>query len=1051
MYSFTKSESIWVSTNPNVPIVEIVKSKSTASAQKKLIVEARIQQVSSNGVYQWNVITSSNGLVVFNATTVLYSPLIIPPNVLPVGEYEIRLTVKSGGYTTMDKYVIQIVPPPNIVSFSVAPITGVALETNFTLSAMAQSSSNATKLTYSFYYRNLDGSTGVDPLGLYQTLSQLTTKLPPGSATMQGKLQLICVVEDEFGASASHTVNITTTSPTFDGLTNSLNQLQTQYSSSLVSVLSSSIAQEIASNNTRLSPNISQVIDNVINVISNGLSQERSETGGLSMTSVTSSIHSVEKLTRNATYISSSSARTVLQSMNIILDAVVDARSSGNESQVITLEGEYDTVASSLSNIYMSLDRNSSNSTQPIFSTLGTLSSIIMSEMPVAAPATRITTQLVEMVIKVNYAEQIASASFDTSRSQVLLPPEISETLLPNTRYAVEMMSFSASDNPYAYSPSSQNISSSVISFRIVSNDQKVKVHELSTPIEIVVKKMIDDATGVVHDHQNYQYECRYWDETTNGTWDQTGCYLFNETDTEIICHCNHTTSFSAFIIYDPKAPNKASTGLFIAGIIVYAILAIISLTLLVVITCWRNEQPIKSRFLVPYIGLTAVLIESVLNGVIRNSVLVSASSIKDYVGANALSYVSISICNPIVLVSAFIYFWQMVRYMLMKHLYALMDVKKPHLTLKRRFLRLMTSKWIYTVIAIAITVLSCVYYVLLSILEATHVIRFTVATPLNAISFAVMYIVIGLLIIACFMWDISFVFTRKLFRRVGKNGKVGDGDGQSVEHIAETSPNTTVASVLYRHFTFDDPLKFRVESIFMTVAMILMVVSFIIGIVDRFDEHATPYSGTKIVQFLFDVAYTVMTIIAFGAYVVLVRLVHRIKYGNGNGRYGALRSQTDVSSRSSSSGAVSNLEQQLLKLLSDEHGLKMISEYAKKEFSLENIILWKHLASIRSEHLSQPLVNSEQICGNLTRVYDLYVASGSPFEVNVPAKTRRHLTSAMRNRAISTEEAEQVLTMLHNEIMINVSDTFSRFLTTPEFVMFTENAKLSKELMDIE
>ncbi|XP_065665338.1 adhesion G protein-coupled receptor L4-like isoform X2 [Hydra vulgaris] len=77
-------------------------------------------------------------------------------------------------------------------------------------------------------------------------------------------------------------------------------------------------------------------------------------------------------------------------------------------------------------------------------------------------------------------------------------------------------------------------ISSAVVSVSII--DQTII--DLSEPISITFKKP---------KNQNGKFSCYFWNSSINA-WSNNGCYKFNESNTYVVCMCNHLTNFALIL-----------------------------------------------------------------------------------------------------------------------------------------------------------------------------------------------------------------------------------------------------------------------------------------------------------------------------------------------------------------------------------------------------------------------------------------------------------------------------------------------------------------------
>ena len=227
-----------------------------------------------------------------------------------------------------------------------------------------------------------------------------------------------------------------------------------------------------------------------------------------------------------------------------------------------------------------------------------------------------------------------------------------------------------------------------------------------------------------------------------------------------------------------------------------------------------------------------------------------------------------------------------------------------------------------------------------------------------------------------------------------------------------------------------------------MVCAIFVMTVSYIVGITDRFDSRASPNSAAKIIEFLFDILYLSLRIMAFGGLSTLVRLVQRTKLHREHEDYATLKQYM-----SELKTGTSTIESQLQNLLRDEYGYLAISTYAKKEFALENIILWKRLEDVRSDNITASEDKRKKMLQDL---YDDCIANGSPYECNIPSKVKKNYRALLgRTDDVSAADAEEMFLNVSNELLVNICDTFTRFSVSPEYAQFMAVRAMSKELGD--
>jgi hypothetical protein len=77
-----------------------------------------------------------------------------------------------------------------------------------------------------------------------------------------------------------------------------------------------------------------------------------------------------------------------------------------------------------------------------------------------------------------------------------------------------------------------------------------------------------------------------------------------------------------------------------------------VCLIILFLLVVLRDAQPLSSRFIAPFIGISAIIIASVLNGIIRNVLLLGLDTSDDTKTMNILFYVIMLTANPLMILA---------------------------------------------------------------------------------------------------------------------------------------------------------------------------------------------------------------------------------------------------------------------------------------------------------------------------------------------------------------------------------------------------------------
>jgi hypothetical protein len=113
---------------------------------------------------------------------------------------------------------------------------------------------------------------------------------------------------------------------------------------------------------------------------------------------------------------------------------------------------------------------------------------------------------------------------------------------------------------------------------------------------------------------------------------------------------------------------------------------------------------------------------------------------------------------------------------------------------------------------------------------------------------------------------------------------------------------------------------------------------------------------------------------------------------------------------------------------LADPESLRLMKDYAAREFSSENIVLWELLWKYK--------LRGGMKLRRTRKIYDLFISSNSAMEVNVPSKTRKQLSQLLDNTSYDEEYniPFDQFSALYRDVLANISETFSRFCSTAEY-----------------
>jgi pimeloyl-ACP methyl ester carboxylesterase len=417
-----------------------------------------------------------------------------------------------------------------------------------------------------------------------------------------------------------------------------------------------------------------------------------------------------------------------------------------------------------------------------------------------------------------------------------------------------------------------------------------------------------------------------------------------------------------------PLEPNQ-----YLNLVLCYAIF-IIACTQIMLLIAFRNKQPVKSRFLTPFLG-TMFVICDILYVTIQIETISNLAYPPYYVIWEVIESVFVSFI-------ALLYFFQTTRYYLMRYVYRMMASSQA----PRKLLHLFTSKKIFIAVVLFYTAF-CISYAV--IVCSTYAIYGYVVTSYVSL----LPIILGALA------NIAVLIMLAIDTFKGKC--------------------TIVKSCSWRaHFIIDDPLLFRIESM-LTIPTVISAIS--ANLCNEFigsDSYPTVFLS---------ILFYISVLLQLGGITCIAVIVNFAQSGR------KVTSDSTVALDN-----VNNSEQFITTVLGEETGMILVTKYTEREFSYENLALWKDICKLLLEFET---LGKEERKHGVKEIYGKYIDSSSRFEVNIPNDTKKMFTESLE------EPRADALILLRGAIVVNLQDTFSRLIKTAEFINFWENMKAGQAL----
>jgi hypothetical protein len=983
---------------------------------KKITLTASVTPITDLSLIsiQWIVTEKMSTLpLVLDKSTILTSnnrtrTIVIRAKILKPGvEYVFRVEASYSQQPIAYSQVSFIASSPPIAgTFSVSPTNGTSLDTLFEFSAPGWTSDNIEALPLRYSYSYIDPVTSeLKSLSSFDVLSTFATSIVSSGST---QLTVVCRVRNYFNDETVMTksIYIQNKVTNVSDITNLLNSITIDDRSFGYRLVA---AADMYSKLTVANPAIVQILLNYL-------------TNSTTVDYVNQKLNVLESLTNNI---------ELLDSSNEFLQILTILQSSLNNTSAEDLSMGAGRIIGNI------LQSNRSTIADHVSDTINTLSQYTLSDLTPGEDAINIDTTNLKIVLMKSYSTDVGSQLLiSMSNNSAVSIPDSSNSISddPDVVYSIEFINYANVETNALYSDKSKDIFSNVVSFRFLDSDgNKVpyttKDNDHPLRITIETKGNLSDVGFI----------CKYI-VSTGDDWKTDGCWLGEVDEMSITCLCNHTTSFAAFIQYSSEDTVRPESPIAIAVYIIQIVFHTIYIVLIIVLIPFlffnRNKQPIRSRLFAPYFCLFAVLIESVLQGIIRNSLLLQKK--RNILALNVVGNIIMIVVNPLAIMSLFVFLWQCIRYFLLRHLYELMGRKRGIRSTVMLICRIVTSNLVFVIVGTVAYIALTIYYAVFAGVGMGKQKSFTKSeanslTIATSVSYLIMMLAVSCGIIGTFIYDSIGIPIQQQLMVTKKNTTSNNTE----DNKKETNGVKVVLSPVRHHFFKEDPLMFRLDSLLITMAVIVGILSFVLGIIEQYLD--TRQDSPMMVAFLvFDLLYTFLRIAGFGGSISIIRLKTILKTRN-NGFVELGETQEE--------SATDDAHDTILRTLMSERGFERAKEYCIKEYSLENLLIWRELSLLNFDWL---ILSDDARQQAITEMCERFIDSGSEYEVNIPGAVKKQLQTMNKNvKSISVDKQQQILFKLFHSVMTNISDTFSRFVETDEFNEWLKLEEMERALED--
>ncbi|KAF0971576.1 hypothetical protein FDP41_010182 [Naegleria fowleri] len=372
------------------------------------------------------------------------------------------------------------------------------------------------------------------------------------------------------------------------------------------------------------------------------------------------------------------------------------------------------------------------------------------------------------------------------------------------------------------------------------------------------------------------------------------------------------------------------------------------------------TKQPIKSRWIFPYLSLIALFIENAFSNIVSDSITLSINN-----GTSNISYDSVNIIRDVsamvVVTLVSLAIWNFVlnhlRYILFRYMYEIMfNERQVSLQQVSPFLKLISRKRFMMLSNCAMSVCVIAYFVIFISLTRTSVIISTTYSWIMSLSFFVFVMIMTICLIGIYLFDIYMEFKYKQIssemQNVGKD-VLSNATSQTsklenfVQGITKSFPKTGVKGVqvnlnfystssflrrLQHFFSTNDRLFFRLEAVIFFTSIVFYIVAYALGfsvlsnsstssITSTYSQITTSDDMNTILQLAFNLVFQTLFeagfIISFGGLVFIGAFIKNSK---------------NVSTRDASSSTTMNMDQNeqddVSKLLKNPSAKKYLNNF---------------------------------------------------------------------------------------------------------------------------
>lgn len=202
-----------------------------------------------------------------------------------------------------------------------------------------------------------------------------------------------------------------------------------------------------------------------------------------------------------------------------------------------------------------------------------------------------------------------------------------------------------------------------------------------------------------------------------------------------------------------------------------------------------------------------------------------------------------------------------------------------------------------------------------------------------------------------------------------------------------------------------DDPLFFRLEFLIIVIPLFTaFALTSIAFYINSYNEWVIKF-GFLVIEFIIYYVY--------GGNILLITIIKKITQS---------KKAVDPTS--------------INDVLGNKIANKLITEYAKKEWSQENILVFNEIQKYKVLKFKYKKKRANEI-------YTTYICYNAPIEINLPYDIQNPLKEKLQSLKDEEEESwNNIFDEIEYEVLKNIKDTFSRFKSTNEYQQWASTFK---------